>query len=524
MFDCIIRGAKLVDGTGSPAYPADLAIQGEQIVAIGNLEKTSATEIVEANGALLCPGFIDAHTHSDTFILIEPYAPSKLTQGATTEVCGNCGSSAAPRFSHTRLPSDWEAISYPQSWQSIAEYRTALSLAKPATNVILFVGHNTLRKGVCRDAPRASTPEELALMSQRLEQALDEGAWGLSTGLVYHPGIHATPEEVLQLAQTTARCGGHYATHMRSEGEHLLEAIEEVLSLGRQTGIPLQISHLKTAGATNWHKIDTLLEVLNSARDREGLWLYSDRYPYLAAGTDLDIVLPEWATAGGRDAILRNLADPASRRRIIDELNCSARDWATIQLGGTWSSCTQHYAGRYLTDILAGSNHFSSIGELVATIIEADETRTSAFFFGMSEENLNKILRQPWIMPGSDASLRSPTGILAKDYPHPRAYGTMPEYFHRLRRFATLEETIHRMTALPAKAFNIPNRGIIREGYAADLVLLDENSYRAKATYDNPRQYSEGVLDVWVNGGHVLSKGKFLDNRKGRFLARNERP
>ena len=521
MFDWIVRHARIADGTGAPIRLGDVAIEKDRIAAIGDLSAAAAHQTLDAHGALLCPGFIDAHTHSDTFILIEPFAPSKLAQGVTTEVCGNCGGSAAPKLNGVKLPSDWEALTYPHSWQTVAEYRAALSSAKPAVNILLYVGHNTLRKGVCGDAPRAATEEEVKLMCRRLEQALEEGAWGLSTGLVYHPGVHARPEEVQALARTAARLGGAYATHMRSEGDRLLEAVDEVLNLGRDSGIRLQISHLKTAGHKNWYKIDALLSKLNAAR-AEGLTLHADRYPYLAAGTDLDIVLPDWASAGGRDAILANLANPTKRQRIIDELNACERDWNAVQLGGTWSERTRTFAGRMLSEVFATEGSWQSIGELVAEIIESDGTRTSAFFFGMCETNLDRILQQDWVMAGSDASLRSPSGPLSIDYPHPRAYGTMPEFFRRVKAFSTTEEAVRRMTGLPAEAFGLHNRGLVKEGYAADLTLVDEALFSAEATYANPRQFARGVREVWVNGGHTFSNGQFLDDRRGVFLARGE--
>lgn len=527
MFDTIIRGATLLDGSGKPPFTADLAISGERIAAIGDLSAADAPTLIDAAGLTLTPGFIDAHTHSDAFILLEPFAPSKLTQGITTEIGGQCGGSAAPRLNGAALPSDWESQTYPGRttpgpyWTTFADFRACFDAARPATNLILFAGHNTLRKGVMGNAPRAAHPDEIRAMQRNLEAALDEGAWGLTTGLVYHPGVHALPEEVLALAQTAARCGGLYATHMRSESDTLLEAVDEVLALARATGIRVQISHLKTAGRPNWHKIDALIELLNAAR-HEGIALHSDRYPYTASGTDLDIILPDWASAGGTPAILPRLANPADRTRIIAALNASNRDPADIMIGGTWAESTRRHSGQTLAQIMQETGE--TFGEAVVRILEADGSRTDAFFFGMSEANLCRILREPWIMPGSDASIRAPWGPLAQDYPHPRAYGTHPAYYRLLTETLGISpaETIRRMTSLPADAFGIARRGLLREGYFADLALIDLPAYRATATYEKPHAFSTGVRQVFVNGCHVLKDGaiNLQAERRGCLLSR----
>lgn len=530
-FDTIIRQATIYDGTGHNPFIADVGLTGEHITAVGDLSAQQATRELQAHGLWLTPGFIDAHTHSDAFLLIEPFAPSKLTQGITTEVCGQCGGSAAPRLNGAKLPSDWEALTYPPrpgretqgpNWDTVADYRTCLKAAQPAINTLLFAGHNTLRKGVMGNAPRPATPDECRQMVYTLEQALDEGAWGITTGLVYHPGVHSTPEEVLALAHACAARGGMYATHMRSEGDHLLEAIDEVLVLIQATGIKAQISHLKTSGKNNWHKLPAALEKIESMRAK-GHHLYADRYPYLSAGTDLDILLPEWAAAGGQPAILAHLANPIETQRIIDELNAtSAHRAAEIMIGGTWHPTTRHLSGQTLETIMAQWS--CSFGEAIIRILQADQSRTGAFFFGMSEANLHTILSQPWIMPGSDASLRAPTGPLARDWPHPRAYGTMPRFYHTLTQILHLppQEAFRRMTSLPANAFGIPQRGQIKEGYYADLVLLDPTQWRDLSTYDNPHQLSHGIQTVIVNGAEVLSNGTIntTAQRRGRFLTR----
>ncbi len=532
-FDVIFRGATVFDGTGAPPFQADVGLSGERIAAVGDLSATQGQMETEASGLWLTPGFIDAHTHSDAFLLLEPYTPSKVMQGVTTEIGGQCGGSAAPRLNGARLPSDWEAQDYPPrpgkalhgpNWDTVADYRSCFEAARPALNFILFAGHNTLRKGVMGDAPRAATEAEVSAMVRHLEQALEEGAWGLSTGLVYHPGVHSTPEEVFALAQKCASCGGIYATHMRSEGDALLEAIDEVLNLARATGIRTQISHLKTSGRANWPKLPAALARIEAAR-AEGLKVHSDRYPYLSAGTDLDIILPEWASAGGNAAILRNLDEATTRVAIVAELDRSGRDPAEIMIGGTWSPETRLCSGKTLADLMEAWG--CSFGEAVVRILRADRSRTGAFFFGMCEENLLEILRQPWVMPGSDASLRAPWGPLGRDWPHPRAYGTHPRFFRTLtqRLGFTPEAAFARMTGLPAAAFGIARRGVIQEGAFADVVLLDPKTWQDTADYTHPHRFAQGVQAVFVNGSPIVLGGQLNPSatRRGRFLERTER-
>ena len=529
-FDTILRQATVIDGTGRPAFTADIGLCGERIGAIGDLSGVQAPAEIPAAGLWATPGFIDVHTHSDAFLLLEPFSPSKVLQGVTTEIGGQCGGSAAPRLNGARLPSDWEAQTYPPrpgrettgpNWTTVADFREALAACHPATNLILFAGHNTIRKGVMGDAPRAARPDEVAAMCRTLEQALDEGAWGISTGLVYHPGIHATPEEVLALATACARRGGFYATHMRSEGDRLLEAIDEVLALTRATGIRTQISHLKTSGRANWSKLPAALEKIEGAR-AEGLALHSDRYPYLSAGTDLDIVLPDWAAAGGNAAILQRLDDPRTCARIAAELDASGRDPADIMIGGTWSPATRACSGKTIRQLMEATCR--TMGTVITWILREDRSRTGAFFFGMCEENLLTILSQPWVMPGSDASLRAPWGPLGRDYPHPRAYGTHPTFFRTLTERLGLspEAAIARMTSLPAAAFAIRDRGILREGAYADLALLHPATWRATATYARPHAFALGTEAVFVNGSPVVLGGQLNPSapRRGRFLKR----
>lgn len=517
----LIRGGLIVDGTGSAAFKGDVLVDGDVIADVvpGGVGKPEGLEVFDAEGCIVSPGFIDCHSHSDAYLVVEPSAPSKLSQGVTTEINGQCGGSVAPRYGEARLSSDWASILGERLvWRSLREYREVLEAARPAINTIQFVGHNTLRSSVVGYAGRAADEDELARMERLLEESLDAGAWGLTTGLIYQPGKYSTPGEVERLARVAARKGGFYATHMRSEGDAIIEAIDEVISLVKATGIRAEISHLKTSGKRNWGKIDAVLEKMQGAVDA-GLLLGSDRYPFCAAGTDLDVVFPDWAGEGAAKAECERLADAATRARIVAEIDASGRDWSGVMIGGTWHEANKAFQGRHVDEIAREEG--VTPGELVCRILELDLCRTGAFFFGMCEENLARIYSRPWVLPGSDASLRAPWGPLGQDHPHPRAYGTMPEFYRRVRALGfSREETIRRMTSAPAERFAIRSRGVIRKGAFADIAVWNEDSFACTATYTQPHSFADGVAAVFVNGSLAYRKGDFSLPRTGRFLER----
>ena len=522
----LVENGFVADGTGNPGFVGCVAIEGDRIVDVfeGSLRsaaRESFDTVIDAAGCLVTPGFIDSHSHSDAYLLLEPDAPSKLSQGITTEINGQCGGSIAPRYGEARLSSDWATLLGERlTWHSLAEYREAFSAARPSINTVQFIGHNTLRSSVVGYCGRAATPDEMSRMSKMLEQALDEGGWGLTTGLIYQPGKYSTPDEVVSLARVTAEKGGYYATHMRSEGDRILEAIDEVIDLVEATGIRAEISHLKTSGARNWGKIDAVLEKIQRAVDG-GKLLGSDRYPFCAAGTDLDVVFPDWAGEGGAPAELARLASSAERGRIVAEIDASGRDWSTVMIGGVWHPDNKDFPGRTVAEILGGrSSAQLTPGELVCRILELDKCRTGAFFFGMSEENLRKIYAMPWIVPGSDASLRAPWGPLGADHPHPRAYGTMPEFYRRVAGLEGRERAIARMTSIPAARFGIANRGVLAKGAFADVAVWREDRFRNTATYARSHSFCTGVEKVFVNGALAYDAGKFTHAGTGRFLER----
>ncbi len=523
----ILAGGKVVDGFSSASYFADVVMEGRLIVDVIRREGIDAPHydanatIIDASNLLVTPGFIDAHSHSDAYLILEPSAPSKISQGITTEINGQCGGSIAPRYGEARLSSDWASLLGDKlSWRSLKEYREVFDKVRPAINSVQFIGHNTLRSSVMGYVGAVAGKEQLEKMSAMLEAALDDGGWGLTTGLIYQPGKYSDDNEVETLARVAARKGGFYATHMRSEGDFILESIDEVIRLAEKTGIRAEISHLKTGGAGNWGKIDAVLDKVEGAISA-GKLLGSDRYPYCAAATDLDVVFPDWAGEGAAKAECARLADDCISRRIAAEIDASERDWTRVVIGGTWSDVTRKYSGKSVAEIVA-SGDYPSPGAAVCDVLRHDQCRTGAFFFTMCEENLDKIYKKNWIVPGSDASLRAPWGALGRDFPHPRAYATMPEFFRRVRALGySLEETVARMTRIPAERFELPLRGKIAKGYYADIAVWSEHGFRGVSTYDKPHAFAKGMEYVFVNGRIGYEKGRFAAAGSGEFLTRN---
>jgi len=518
MLDLKITGGTVYDGTGRSGVRADIGITGRTISEVGDLAPAEARRELDARGRFVCPGFIDAHSHSDAYLLLEPSAPSKLYQGITTEVVGNCGSSAAPRFGQARLPSDWQAFEYPGFWQSTAEYRAILERVVPAVNVVALVGHNVLRGSVVGYEGRAATPDELTAMARLLAESLDAGARGFSTGLIYPPGMYASAAEIETLARVAAARGGLYTSHMRSEGRQLIESLEETIGVGRVTGVRVQVSHLKTSGRANWSLIDRALETIERAR-AAGIEVAADRYPYVSSCTELDVIFPNWATEGGHEAELARLRDPATRARLRADILASRPEdyWGIVTIGSSKAQ-DGRFRGRLLADA-AGELGMEPV-DAALYLIETDKLGTSAFFQGMCEDNMWRILAQPYVMLGSDASVRAPWGPLSRDYPHPRAYGTCPRFLRAALdgRTVPLEEAVRKMTSLPADWFRLADRGRLAPGKAADVVVGDPATVRDLATYAAPHQLAAGIVHVTVNGTCELEDGRLTGQRAGAWL------
>lgn len=519
VFDFRISGGCVLDGTGTAARRFDVGILGDRIEDVGDLSAAAARTTIDAAGCLVCPGFIDVHTHSDAFLLIEPSSPSKLFQGITTEVLGNCGVSAAPVEGAFRLPSDWADKEYARPWRTVTEYCDLLRDAGPAPNVVLLVGHANLRGAAIGYANRPAGRDEIRAMEGMLTRALDEGAHGLSTGLVYPPGAFAAQEELAAMARIVAAREGIYTSHMRSEGKDLQNSVKETLSLARKTGVRAQISHLKVSGRNYWSTLEEALTRIRESR-AAGVQVAADRYPYTRSSTELDVIFPVWAQEGGREAVLARLRDPGDRAKLRAELlrDRTSDFWDTITVASTCNPGHREFRGMKLADI-ASILGMSPV-DAVLFLLDADELRTSAFFSSMSEENMRKVLAEPYVMIGSDASLRAPAGVLSRDHPHPRAYGAFTRFLGMAIHGKTvpIPEAVRKMTSLPAEHFRLRDRGRIARGMKADIAVFAPDRVSDCATYEAPHQLSEGTEYVLVNGVATVARGALTGRRAGRVL------
>lgn len=521
VFDIKITNGLLLDGTGADTRQADIGIAGDRITAIApDLSSADSRCALDASRKIVCPGFIDVHSHSDAYILLEPCAHSKLYQGITTEIVGNCGASAAPRIGAYRMPSDWADKQYPGTWSSVAEYRSLLESIGPAPNIALLIGHNALRIGIMGYTNRPAGDSELEGMCRLLDESLDQGGTGLSSGLIYAPAMFASREELTRLAAIAARHNAIYTSHIRSEGKRLLDAVAEAIEIGRATGISVEISHLKAAGKDNWGLIDSALSLITDARSN-GLSVNADAYPYTSGCTDLDVVFPDWVQDGGREAAIKRLRDAATRARLREELLLSRPEdyWYLVTIGSTSHPDNVRFQGLPLRE--AANLLGMAPVDAVLYLAESDELKTQAFFSGISEANMMRILAEPCVMLCTDASLRSPTGLLSRDYPHPRAYGSFPKFLRMALdgKTVSLAEAVRKTTSLPAEKFGLRDRGIAANGWKADIVVFDPETIRDTAAYSAPHRLAEGIEHVIINGALTLSDGRLTGRRAGRFLS-----
>ena len=521
MFDIVITGGMVIDGTGTPAWHGDIGIKADTITALGDLQGAVAGEVVSAHGLYVCPGFIDTHAHSDFNLLVDPPGRSKVMQGVTTEVCGNCGMSASPLFGPVRKQrsSMLADRGIEITWSTLTEFSEILEHRGLLGNMLPLIGHGNIRGSVIGYENRPSSVGERAKMSELFQKELATGAWGISTGLMYAPGMFACEDELIELCRIASHYKGIYTTHLRSEGEQVLEALAEAIAIGRQAELPVEISHLKTFGRQNWHKLPDMFRLIELARE-QGVCISADRYPYTAASTDLDTVLPAWVCEGGASAELARLKNPTIRDQIAETLRCSERDFADeILIARVGSEKNRELEGRRLGE--AAQIRRQAVTDTLLDLLLEEDLQIDAIFFSMSEENLREILKKDYVMIGSDASVWDNDGILGRGKPHPRAFGTFPRVLGKYVRdehILRLEEAVRKMTGQVAETFGIPDRGIIREGWKADMVLFDLATIRDIATYDNPHQFPDGIVRVMVNGQWVVRDGVLTAARPGRVL------
>lgn len=510
----LLCGGMIFDGTGSIPFRGDILIEGDRIEGVGAVPAGDDAAVVDCGSLYVAPGFIDIHSHSDCSLLAEPPPYSKISQGVTTEVVGNCGLSGGPLLGECgrRFRSGWAVHGVDVEWESFGEYLQRLESARKPVNVASLVGHNNLRASVRGYRGGSLTESDLRRAISLLEAALASGAFGVSTGLMYPPGIHSSMEEIVAFAKTVAGAGGVYATHMRDEGDSLIEAVEEAVNVSRLSGAPLHISHIKAYGRENWKKLPELFFILDEAR-RGGLDITCDRYPYIAAHTGLDALLPGWVHEGGIDEELVRLSDPGSRRALIEFLEGEMED----DLRGVVISFPGPYDGRSVAEI-AGELSLPP-AETVLKIVLDSKARAEAFFFRMCEENLDKILGKSYVMVASDSSARPfPSAGRA----HPRSYGTFPRLLSRYagRGKLKMEEAINKMTGMPSARLGLAGRGTIMRGNFADITVFSPGELKDTATYDAPARVAEGIRYVFVNGELVWKNGRSTGKYPGRVLRR----
>ena len=525
-YDLLIRGGRIVDGTGSPWYRGDVAVHGDRIVAVGLLPGARARDTIDASGLIVAPGFIDMLGHSEYPLLADPRAISKITQGVTTEITGEV-TSVVPVNENTlrELPSETRPR---VTWTDLDGYFAALERARPAINLGTFVTVGSVRRYVMGDANRPATPAEVEQMKGLVAGAMRQGAMGLSSGLIYAPASYASTGEVTELARVAARYGGGYASHIRSEGDRLVEAIEEAIAIGEGAGTWVQVHHLKASGRANWGKMRPAVAAIEAARAR-GLDVTADQYPYTASGTGLDATIPNWAHAGGTDSLLARLADPTTRARLRAELTAGGTDWrigtsaggpSGVMIASVGADSLRRYQGMRLSQVAEARGQ--EVVDALFDVLLADRARTAAIYFSMSEEDLELAMKQPWVSVGMDAGARAADSTVTSR-PHPRAYGTFPRIlcrYVRERNVITLEDAVRKFTALPASRVGLADRGVVKAGMYADLTLFDPATVCDRATFENPVQTSVGIRHVIVNGTPVLRNGTVTGARSGRGLRR----
>lgn len=523
-YDLVIEHGTLADGAGSPCVPANLGIRDGRIAAVTK-EPLKAEKTIDASGCVVAPGFVDIHSHSDCYPLVSPFAESKLHDGVTTEIAGNCGDSPFPMGGRSLLQEQeyFGRFGLKIDWTDITEYLDRARRKGTAINRAFLVGHGSIRSAVMDCVDRPPTPEELHRMKDHVRRAMEHGALGMSTGLIYPPGCYAKSDEIVELCKVVAEYGGLYASHIRSEGDRLEEAIEEAFDISHRSGARLQISHLKVAGETNWPKIKWLKERLAAACER-GDNFACDRYPYIASSTGLETVLPDWACQGGMEDEIRRLTDPETRARIVAEIakaTPNAGRWERIRIAYVPSEDLRRWEGKSVAE-LAREQGKDPIQAALDLLIAA-RGQVSVVIFSMAEENLREILSWPFVAIGSDAGFRSETGPLHVGRPHPRTYGTFSRVLGRYVReekVLSLEQAIHKMTLLPAARAGLRERGALRPGWHADVVVFDPDAIADRATFDAPHQYSTGIRYVIVNGKPALADGALSEGLHGEILTK----
>jgi len=535
-YDIIIRNGHIVDGTGSPWFSGDVGIRSGRIAAIGALCPLGAPEsscpakrTIDAAGKVVAPGFIDMLGQSELSILVNPHLPSKIYQGITTEITGE-GGSVAP-LNDIIIKADHDSYAHyhiTADWHTLAQYFARLEKQGMGINLASYVGATQVRRMVLGDEDRQPTPAQLEQMKALVRQAMREGAVGVSTSLEYAPAPYARTEEIIALAAVAAPFGGIYATHMRSEGDGIGDALDETFRIGREAHIPVEIWHLKVAGKTNWGRMPEVVERIERAR-AQGVDVGADTYAYPAWFNSFSAFIPPWAHDGGDAKLVERLKDPVMRARIRKEMVTPSKDWDNeweeigdadkILVGVVQNPALRPLQGKTISQIakLWGKDPFDTIFDLLIQ----DNAFTEVAVFGMDESDIRLAVEQPWVSFDNDSSGTAPDGLLGEERPHPRAYGTFPRILRkyvREEKRLRLEETVRKMTALPAQRMRLTDRGVLKTGMWADIVVFDPEKITDRATFENPNRLSEGMDYVLVNGAPVIAEGKMTNALPGKVL------
>jgi len=528
-FDVIIRNGHILDGSGNPWYVADIGIRGDRITAIGKLAGTNATKVIDATDRIVSPGFIDMLGQSEYPLLIDNRSISKLAQGITSEITGE-GASIAPHNDKTLTPLKPFLDHYKLTvdWTTLDGYFKRLEKEGTPINIGTYVGAAQVREVVIGDDDRAPTAAELEQMKQLVEQAMKDGAFGISTALIYPPGHYAKTEELIELAKVAARYGGIYGTHMRSEGASEMAAIDEAIRIGREAGIPVEVFHMKVSGKPRWGSMTKVVEKIEAARN-SGLDIRANQYPYVAGGTALASALPPWVADGGTEKFLARLRDPKIRERIKGEMAADHPDWENlyfdcgggsgVMIAGVNNPDLKKYNGKMVSE-MASAEHKPELDALFDFIL-ADQAQTGALYFMASEQDLVNGLKQRWTSIGLDASETALDGPLYEPYDHPRAFGSMARFLGRYvrdQKLMPMEEAIRKITSMPAQREHLVDRGLIKNGFYADITIFDSATIIDEATYQDPNKLAKGVDYVLVNGQVEFDHGALTGVKAGRAL------
>jgi N-acyl-D-amino-acid deacylase len=529
-YDVVIKNGLIYDGTGSEAYSAEIAIKDERIIFIGTVDpELKVRTTIDAQGMAVSPGFINMLSWGASNLLRDGRSMSDIKQGVTLELFGE-GTSMGPMNQQMidDRNSDNEDRDVPNTWRTLGEFLNFLEKKGVSTNVGSFVGASTVRRYVLGDDNIEPSNEELSKMRELVRVAMEEGAMGLGSALIYTPGVFASTEELIALSEVVAEYNGMYTSHIRSEGDRFEESVDELIQIARHSGVRAQIHHLKAAGEYNWHKLDNVIKQVNDAR-AEGLDVSSNMYNYTAAATSFTAIMPPWSREGGNRAWFERLRDPETRARIVHEIKTVKGDFENFYLmAGTPDNMVtvgfrnpelRHYTGRTLGSI-ARERGTDPVETAIDLILE-DESIIGTVYFLMSEENVKRQIALPWMTFGSDSGTLAAEGRSLERNPHPRAYGNFARLlgkYVRDEQIIPLEEAIHKLTGMAATNLQIRERGFIREGYFADIVIFDPATIQDHATFENPHQYATGVEHVFVNGGHVLKNGEHTGATPGKFV------